>query len=332
MPNIILSENSERLNSLYGKIQAPIAAFLEKRAEAYEQESIARKIFSKRKSTHWAEGYGGLTAADEFEPTAENGDYPTNGFEEGYSKTIQNVTWKSSFAISQELVEDNTIGNLKQKPQSFLSAYYRTEERFFAQMLGSALQGKQKFLRKGVEFDCTSGDGKCVFDTKHKPKVKGADQSNKFSDAFSAAALSKAMTAMQNMKGDNDETLALVPDTIIIPNNADLKQEVFGVIGAMKQPGGGNNDYNYLFGNFTVLVWPYLNDFLGSLTAPWVLMDSGFNENGECAIWQERVPLTIRSELAGNDANVWKGRARFSGGFVDFRGLLACGITGGSTL
>ena len=36
-------------------------------------------------------------------------------------------------------------------------------------------------------------------------------------------ALTAAATRMQNMKGDNGETLGLVPDTIIIPNDADLK-------------------------------------------------------------------------------------------------------------
>ena len=44
---------------------------------------------------------------------------------------------------------------------------------------------------------------------------------------------------------------------------------------------------------------------------------SGYNIARGGAEWLNRVNLEVRSELASNDANVWKGYARFTGGFAD---------------
>ena len=333
MAHIVMAEASGQLDALYGKFQYPIARMLEQRVEAFERESIAKLVFAKRVSNHFVEGYAGLTAMDDFEPVPENGAYPMNGYESGYAQMLENITWKSSCAISRELVEDSNFERVKRKPEALVNAYHRTQERFFARLLGTALKGETSFQQSGMTFSTKSADGVCQFATNHKPKVKGANQSNSFSDAFSEEALSKAATAMQNFKGDNGETLGLTPDTIIIPNIADLKAEVFGVLGAYNSTNeAGSNKYNYLFGQWTVQVWPYLNDFIEEGSKPWVLLDSRYNQAADGAVWQQRRELEIISEIASTDANVWKGSARFTGGFVDFRALAAGGMTGGSSL
>lgn len=332
MAGIIISEASERVNALYGKVQAPIVSFLEKRAEAIDQGSIANKIFKQVNSTHWAEGYSGMSAMDDFEPTVENGSYPNTGMEQTYEKVIQNYTFKNQFSISQELMEDAQLGKITARPAQFMTAYERTRERFFARLLGAAVQGQTKMKIKGTIFDASAADGKALFSHQHKGKVSGETISNAFTNAFSKDVLIEMMTRMQNMHGDNGETLSLVPDTIIIPNTPQIKNEVFTLIGSEQVPGSGNNDYNWMFGNWNVIVWPYLNDFIGAQSGAFILMDSNYCQMNDVAIAQNRVPLTIRSELAENDANVWKGRARFGGGFVDFRGMMAGGLASGTTL
>lgn len=332
MAGIIVSEASARNDMLYGKWQAPITSFLEKRLEQVDRESLASKIFRKVNSTHWAESFGSLTAIGDFKPSPENGKYPISDFEQGYSKILKNYTWKNSFAISREMLEDVNLINLKKQPAGFLTSYERTRERFFANLLGSALQGLTVAKVGDEEFDVTGADGATVFATDHVGKVSKKNISNAFSDAFSADALGEAMTRMQNIKGDNDETLALSPDTLVIPNLTGLKKDIFAVIGSEKEPGTGNNDFNYLFGNLNVIVWPYLNDFIAPGSEPWILMDSKYMEQVDCAVWLDRVPLTINSVVDENDANRWKGRARFGGGFVDFRGMMAGGVAHGEAL
>lgn len=332
MAGIIVSEASAKNDMLYGKWQAPIASFLESRAEAIDQGSIAAKIFKKVNSTHWGESYGSLTAIDDFKPTPENGAYPVSDFEQGYSKIIKNYTWKNSFAISREMLEDGNLINLKKQPAGFMTSFERTRERFFASLLGGGLQGLRVAKFGGETFDITGADEVPIFSNAHKGKVSKKTLVNAFTSEFSAANLGKAATAMQNMKGDNDETLGLVPDTILIPNIESLKSKVWTAIGSEKVPGSGNNDYNYQFGNWNVIIWPYLNDFIGSLQEPWIIMDSNYMQEAEVAVWQDRVPLEIKSVVDENDANRWKGRARFGGGFVDFRGMLAGGLAAGAEL
>ena len=138
---------------------------------------------------------------------------------------------------------------------------------------------------------------------------------------------------MHLFKGDNGEVLAISPDTIVIGEDADLKKEVFGVIGADKDPATSNNAFNYHFGRWTVIVNPYLNEFITGTDHPWILLDSRFNDMYGGAVWNDRLTLTIKSYIDnGNDANVWNGRARFNAVFNDWRFACLGGVTSGSAL
>lgn len=138
---------------------------------------------------------------------------------------------------------------------------------------------------------------------------------------------------MQDFRGDNGEILDVTPDTIVIPNDYALKKAVFAAIGADKDPGTANNGFNYLFGRWNVIVWPYLNEFITSGTSPWILLDSKYNTEYGGAVWLDRTPLEVKSRIDdGCDANVWSGYARFIAGFNDWRFAAVGGVTGGSTL
>ena len=95
---------------------------------------------------------------------------------------------------------------------------------------------------------------------------------------------------MQVFRGDNDEILDVSPDTILIPDIASLKNDVFAAIGSDKDPATSNNAFNYQFGRWTVICWPYLNQFITAGTAPWVLLDSKYNQEYGGAVWNDRIP------------------------------------------
>lgn len=332
MANIIFSEGSGVNDSIFGKSQAPIRMFLEKRGEAFEQQSMLPHIFNMGTSKNWAEKFTSLTSMDDFKPVGENGEYPKNGTQEGFSKTLEHMTWKSSFALSREIVDDGKLMDLRQKPQNFITSYYRTRERFGAALLGAATQKLAKTTFEGRTFDTTGADGKALFAADHPSKLGKGTQSNLFTDAFSNEALAAMETAMQNFTDDNGNILAVVPDTILIPNDYKLKMDIFAAIGADKDPNTGNNGANFNFGRWNVIVWPYLNQYIGKGTAPWILLSSSYNQDYGSAMWLDRVKLEVRSELASNDANNWKGYSRFTAGFNDWRGFAVGGVTGGSTL
>lgn len=330
MAGIIFSEGSGLNNSIYGAVEAPIMMMLEKRAEEFEQNSALEHLYKTTPSEHFGEMLTSMTAMNGFQPVPENGAYPNDEWQEGYSKFLRNVTWKDQFAISEEMIEDSKVLDLQQRPEAFITGYYRTREEFGAALYGAAIKGdanKTKFRK--WEFDVTTADGSRMFADSHAAKVKGAAQPNRWTDAFSADALAAIEEKMQGFKGDNGEIVAVHPDTILIPNNYALKKAVFAAIGADKDPATANNGFNFLFGRWRVIVWQYLNDAITAGTAPWVVLDSRYNERQAGAVWLDRKPLTVKTKIDDNDAAVWKGRARFTAGFNDWR-FAACGGVSGA--
>ncbi len=333
MANITFTEGSGLQDSIYGKSQAPIRMFLEKKAEAFEAESIVKQIFAMGTSKHWAEKYTSMTAMEGFQPVGENGAYPLDGMQEGYDKTLVHETWKNSFSVSREIIDDSILMDLKQKPLAFITSFHRTREKFGAALLGGAISGSSAITFNGKKFDTKTADGVNLFNKEHPSKVGKEKQSNMFADAFSVNALSAAEVAMQNFRGDNGEILDVAPNTIVIPNEYTLKRDVFAAIGSDKDPATANNGFNYQFGRWNVIVWSYLNQFVPAGAKPWILMDSRYNEENGGAVWLDRTPLEVRSTIDENtDANVWRGYARFIAGFNDWRYVSVGGMSGGSAL
>lgn len=333
MANISFTQASGLNQSIFGASQAPIRLFIEKRGEQFEQQSVLQELFQISSSSRYREKLTSLTAMEGFQAVGENGAYPIDGMEEGYSKDLEHVTWKDSFSLSREIMEDANLLDLKKKPAAFVTAYYRTREKFGAALYGGAMQGSSSLRFRGQQFSLLGADGKPLFADDHPAKVSGADQCNCFSNAFSDDALGMLEVQMQNFRGDNEEILDVSPDTILIPNIHSLKKAVFAAIGADKDPDTANNGFNYHFGRWTVICWSYLNQFIGSAAAPWVLLDSRYNREYGGAVWLDRAKLEVRSSLDENtDANVWRGRARFIAGFHDWRFAAVGGITGATTL
>lgn len=330
---IVFSEGSGLNDSIYGKCQAPIRMFLEQRGEEMEKNSLLNDLFMMGTSENYGDMFTTMTAMEGFEPVGENGAYPGDSMQEGYSKLVVYETWKDSFTISQEMIEDAKLMDMKKQPAAFMTAYNRTREKFGAAIYAGAMMGNTSITFKGKAFDIKCADGQALFSTAHPAKVQGAAQSNKFSNSFSADALGLVEAAMHLFRGDREEILDVAPTTILIPEDAGMKKAVFAAIGADKDPTTANNAFNYQYGRWSVIVWPYLNQFLSGADHPWVLLDPEYSKTYGGAIWNDRIKLAVRSTIDENtDANVWRGRSRFNASFNDWRFAAIGGITGGTAL
>lgn len=322
--------------TIYGDCQVPLKAFLENRGEAFQRESLLPYLYRMEKSRHWAERYSSETAMGDFEPVGEGGDYPKTGFEDGYFRDIVNMTFKQSFSVTKELVEDCLLGTMKQRANKLVTAYGRTREKFGRILYAGGLYGTTVSY-KGKTFACGSADGQALFSKTHPNKVNGAKQTNLYKGTFTNTLLGKIETEMQNIKGDNGELLGVAPDTIWIPNDGALKDAVFSAVGADKEPTSGNNAFNYQFGRWNIIVDPYLTAALADMgkssEKPFFLLDSKFIELNDGPIFQDRVPLEVKSIIdTNNDNNVWQGRARFGAGFADWRFVAAGNMSTGTDL
>lgn len=333
--NITFSEGSGLNNSVFGNVQAPIRMFIEQHGEAHEQQSVLKNLFLMGKSENFGDTFVGMTAMEGFKPVGENGAYPQDGMQEGFSKFMQYTTWKDKFEISKEMIEDSKLLDLKKQPAAFMTAYGRTREKFGAALYGGAIAGNSKIAFGGMNFDTTTADGKPLFNIAHPSKIAKvkATQTNMFSNPFDVDALGRAEAAMHLFKGDNENILDVAPDTILIPESADLKKAVFAAVGSDKDPLTANNAFNYQCGRWTIIVWSFLNQFITPGSTPWILLDSKYNETYGGAIWNDRVDLEMTSYVDQNtDANVWNGRARWNACFNDWRYACVGGITGGTDL
>lgn len=332
---VTVSIGSGLVDPIFGKCQVPLASYIEQLGEAFERESLLKYLFHFENSRHWAEQHSSETAMDDFVPVGEGGEYPRTGFESGYDRIIENMTFKQSFSVTQELVEDAQLGEMKRRARKLITAYGRTREKFGRALYAGGIYGTTVSFG-GKSFSCNSADGLALFHKEHVNKVNGKKQCNLYKGSFTASLLGKIETEMQQLTGDNGELLAVAPDTILIPNDAALKDAVFSAIGADKEPTTSNNAYNHQFGRWNVIIDPYLTQALaamGKTDKPFILLDSKFLETGDGAIFQERKKLEVKSVVdQNNDNNSWRGRARFGAGFVDWRFAAAGNISTGKDL
>lgn len=334
MSGIIFSKASGVNDSIFGKSQEPIKAIIMQSVESFQEKSLIDKIFYMDKSKNHSEKYTIETALGDFSPVGENGAYPETGFQEGFAKAIEPDTWKSQFAVTQEMVEDAKIGKIKSRVKQFTLSYNRTRERFGASLLAAGIKKTVTF--GGKEYDATCADKTALFNPAHPSATKGGKhtQSNLFKAAFGQSVMDTMQEKMQQFTDDDGNLLNVMPDTIIIPNSGALKRAVFAAVGSELDPDSSNNAWNFQVGLWNVLVWNYLPPTMSG--KPYFFMaDSQFLQDYMCLPWIDRVPLAVRSYINNNtDANVFSGRARFGAGFNNWRGIALCGegFTDGTAL
>ena len=139
MAGIIFSKGSGLNDSIYGKSQEPIRAVIEKNVEAFEQQSQIKNVFFMDSTRNYAEKYTQETSLGNFEDVGENGAYPKTSMQEGYAKVVEPTTWKSSFEVTQEMVEDAKYGKIKSRANIFATSFNRTREEFAAGLLAGGI-------------------------------------------------------------------------------------------------------------------------------------------------------------------------------------------------
>jgi hypothetical protein len=326
---IIYSQGSGLNDSVFGKSQAPIKAIIEQNVESFQETSMIDKIFYMDKTKNYAEKYTSETALGNFEDVGENGVYPKSSMREGYNTTIEPTTWKLSFEVTQEMVEDAKIGKIKSRANIFATSYGRSREIFGASLLAGGVGTSVTY--NGKAYNTKSADGVAMFSTSH-PSITGntTNQSNIFSNAFSQSIMDEVQARMQQFTDDDGNILNVAPDTIVIPNSGALKRAVIAAVGSDLDYATSNNAINFQAGLWNICVWNYLPKTIGG-SPYFIMLDSQFNKDYMCMPWVDRLALTVKSSIDPNtDANIWGGRARFGAGFNNWRAaaIVGAGLTG----
>ena len=325
-----LSQGSDEFKAMFGNIQVPLASYIEEQDKKSRANCLAYHIFDERQSNDKSEGYSGLTEADEMEPVGSGAIPPLNSFEERALKIITNELFKSRIVITREAIED-AKGAMKKFLRNagvykITSAYYRTLESYCLGLIAAAAQNQANFVRGTRTYSTKAYDGKNVF---AKDRKGGC---NVYSDHFSKDVLGMISTNQQNFKSDKGNEVEVASDTIIIPNDYDIKKQVFDAIGADKDPGTANDGFNYQFGMYGVIITKKLNHLVRGNNKPFILLDSEYNKTLDGNVLQIRHDLEIKSREIDGDNNAWDASARFGVGFVDWRHMVLGGVEWGNPL
>ena len=355
---IIFNIGESLKQSAFNILQEPIKMLMENEKEAFEKESFLSKVFVMKTTDKYQEEYRSSTAMDGFKPTEDLERPGLSDFQEGYGKIFRTQIWTNSFVVSKQTIEDNQMMSINAQAMGFIKSYGRTRERYGAAMLSGALSGVATF--EGKAFDCKGGDTvngevdnpskQLYFYKAHKP-VKGAaggvDQANRFCVApgkgFDAAltankaeeyllnVIGQVQTAMINYRDDKGNILCVNPDTLVIPNFYAFKNALLTALKTQYTSAMGDNGVNLQYGNWNVVVSPYLNGLTGFAETDYafIMLDSKYNKEALGAVWFDRVPLTVKSYIdEPTEANVWAGRSRFGAGFNNFRAMSYVSLKG----
>lgn len=225
---------------------------------------------------------------------------PAGLLEHDYS--IKNKTWESSISVDRAALEDDQYGQIKLRIQSLAEEARRHQNELVFGLLKDG-------------FTSLCHDGQYFFDTDHAEGESGT-QSNKGTDALSAASLQDAVTKMSKFKDDKGKPLGIMPDTLVVP--PDLKWTAMELIDSVfavnTVSGKTDNRKNVLAGSMSVIVSPYLTD-----TNDWFLLCA--NRAVKPIIFQSRVPIEFAA-LEGSSENgfmrdkfIYGVRARYNAGF-----------------
>lgn len=339
---LLFTVSGDLANSIFFKdLYAPLKSIIVEKYNEFAQTDTFKDIFKEVSSDSFAESYTSMSELiGGFEQIPEGGVPKISERIEGYKKFVENFNYANSFHVTRNAIEDNKISGAINGLALMMRNYWLSRNNEGGAFLVNAVNGTSTY--KGKAMDITSADGQNLFATAHTSKVDGvAAQSNKYAGIaseiadgiyFSSDALAKAETVMQNILDDNGEIAGITPDTIIIPNDATLKKQVFGVLGATQVPETNGNAFNFLVGRYNVVVSQHLNKLIGT-DKPFILLDSNYNSVVDGLIYQNRESLRVRAYTDPKTENiVFAGADRHCYSAIDWREVAVFNVTGGTAL
>ena len=333
------------------------AAIMDADVQKNNYDDLVNALAVVQSSKRWGEKSTTIGGLGDYMTKAEGADAAYDYFVEGYSKFIEHITFAKSVSISKEMVDDNQIAEMKSKAINLVQSYKRTRAKLLSLALTTSV-GSTKTLSFGGKsnIDISGADNLALFNTGHtlknSPRAAASTlpagaitsdvlpgvgvietQSNLFSNAFGsdASMLNKLANVMRNFKDDGGEPLGIEADTVIVPGNRPVLEDmVKRIIGSDGEVGSDHNDINTQRGK-----WKLVVDYLWTPASgnPYIIMSSQGNKQLMGTRLYDRTILDVENEVKTESRNlVYNGFARIGVGFTNWRHVLMGGVTGGTNL
>lgn len=243
-------------------------------------------VTDSNKSMESYEGIGGEGLMEEW--SRSNNQVYYEDIDELWAKIIKNRKFSDGRIIERDFIDDLKLTEIKRRIASLTDSVYKTQQLQAVEFLVNAFSATGPNWRGRVE-SYVGPDGKplCAADHPYSPTNSTDVQSNLGNMALTIDSWDETAVAMQEWVDDKGNTMAVIPDTLIVaPYNARAAFKIAGLPDSelpKYEPGSGNFDANMYMGNIKVIVNPFIS---AKNRKNWFAADSARMK--QFNIWQNR--------------------------------------------
>lgn len=188
-----------------------------------------------------------ISALGDFEDFTSNGQIVYDDISEGYKATFTHNEWTKGLKVRRAAKDDDLYGILDKVPSQRGTAAARTREKHGASLFNGAFTG-------------TSGpDSLSLCNNSHTSTVSGiSTQDNSGTDTLTKTTVSSTRLLMMKYQGLNGEVIDAEMDTLLVP--IDKEEDAWVIIKSKGEPETDNNNKNFHFGKYKLIVWNKLTD------------------------------------------------------------------------
>lgn len=356
MGMIINIDEALKLRSDYNVLKEPLNKMLSDMQEAWERQNPIDLLFKRGTLSGFQETYTSSIGFDRaFKETSDYAVAPIFNTAEGFAATYRSRTFQGSFIITQQVLEDGKVGQVKDDASAFMRRWHGDIVEYCMTAIDAGFGVEKNFegsrlkltSADTVDGDITNANKNPLFFKEHTTVKRDAaatvkKQSNMFAAMDSngnklidvagedAAKVSKmadfinyVITAMENYYDDNGKRAGVVgAKTIVAPNDPRLKAVLNAAI-SMEMFG---QEPNMAYKRATLETTPYLNDIdacKGGIG--FFIVDKSYNAENHGLELTERIPLTLDVIPEKRPKGiVYDGRQRFDVNVATWRGIAYC--------
>lgn len=248
--------------------------------DTVKKESMVPRLYRMLGSTRLDEKTLSISALGDFEDFDASGQIVYDDISEGYQKTFTHNAWTKGIRLTRKAKQNDLYGIFDDLPAQRGIAAARTREKHGASVFNGAFAG-------------TSGpDSLSLCNSSHTSTVTGVSvQSNTGTDTLSKTTVSSTRLSMKKFYGLNGERLGVKMDMLLV--NMDKEQDAWEIISSKGEPETDNNNRNFHYGKFKLVVWDELNS-----QYDWFAIDSRLMKLN--LLWFDRVKLELNQDTAFN--------------------------------
>lgn len=274
-------------------------------------------VTSSNKSMESYDGIGGEGLMEEW--SRSNNQVYYEDIDELWQKIIKNRKFSDGRIIDRDFIDDLKLTEIKRRITSLADAEYKTQQLQAVEFLVNAFSATGPNWRGRIE-SYVGPDGKplCAADHPYSPTNSVDVQSNLGNKELTIDSWDETAVAMQEWVDDKGNTMAVIPDTLIVaPYNARAAFKIAGLPDSelpKYEPGSNNFDANMYMGNIKVIVNPFISP---KVRKNWYAADSSRLKQFNIWQWRRKVENGTMTDF-DSEATKYKAIGRWGYGFTNY--------------